>query len=229
MASSGSAMSSACRASRWGDLERRVRAEGLVDFTVERRGDNPDLYVVTLIEPLARNAAALGRDVGGGTTRRSAAVQAMRTGEAIITKPIALIEGTENVQGALLFLPVYAPGFPQTDAAERERALRGWVYASLRVDELLANIGAATDGQIEYEVFDAVVGAPPAAIFAAGGRVAFGDADWHAGAPAGAAFTASATGRSMAAPGCSGCGRRRFSTRAAIAGWRGSFSAAACW
>jgi len=169
-------------------LERRVRAEGLADFTVERRGENPDLYVVTLIEPLARNAAALGRDVGGGTTRRSAAEQAMRTGEAVVTKPIALIEGTQSVRGSLLFLPVYSPGASLNDSGERERALRGWVYASLRVDELLGNIGAATEGQLDYEVFDGTVASPEAVIFDANGRLAFDDAHWRA-----TAFAASAS------------------------------------
>ena len=47
-------------------LERRMRAEGLPSFQVERAGDNPLLYVVTGVEPAARNRGALGLDVGVG-------------------------------------------------------------------------------------------------------------------------------------------------------------------
>ncbi len=173
------------------EVERRVRAEGLADFTIERRGENPELFVVTLIEPAARNAAALGADVGGGTTRRSAAVRAMRTGEAVITKSIALIEGAQTARGALLFLPVYRSDQPPGDPEERQRMLRGWVYASLRVDELLRNIGAVTEGQIDYEVFDGSSATPESLFFDADGRFAFGDTTWRGGASDGAGLAAS--------------------------------------
>jgi CHASE1-domain containing sensor protein len=175
------------------DVERRVRGEGIAGFTIERRGQNAELFVVTLVEPADRNAAALGRDVGGGTTRRTAALQSMQTGEAVVTKPIDLIEGSETVRGCLLFLPVYSPGAAITTEAERESALRGWVYASLRMDYLLNNIGEAAEGQLDYEVFDGTEGTRESILFDADGRLAFDEPNWRAQTQRGTTFTASVT------------------------------------
>ena len=121
-------------------LEARVRAEGLPDFRVERLGTRPILYVVTRIAPAGRNRDALGLDVASGTTRRRAADRAMRTGAAALSRRIRVIEGTRVVPGFLLFLPHYAAGRPTTTAEQRESALVGWVYASLRIDELTRGI-----------------------------------------------------------------------------------------
>ena len=51
--------------------------------------------------------APLGKDYGSDAPRRAAAEQAMRTGTAIITQKINVIEGNAHVPGCLLFFPVY--------------------------------------------------------------------------------------------------------------------------
>src|SRR3954465_5370561 len=63
--------------------EARIRAVRR-GFIRERPGDNPDVFLVTHIEPMSRNAPALGKDVGSGTKRRGAAEQAMRTGAPVL-------------------------------------------------------------------------------------------------------------------------------------------------
>jgi PAS domain S-box-containing protein len=161
-------------------VEARVRAGGLPDFVAERAGQNPYVYLVTLIEPEARNYAALGKDVGAGNTRRSAAEQAMETGVPIMSRRINVIEGNENVPGSLLFLPVYDRAVPLTDTAARERALRGWVYASLRVDLLLQNVAAAADGQVEFEAFEGREAKAETLLFDSDKVMHFHDAVWVA-------------------------------------------------
>ncbi|WP_396626421.1 CHASE domain-containing protein [Luteitalea sp.] len=133
-------------------LERRVRAEGQPSFIVERGGKNPYLYVVTRVEPAHRNEGALGLDVGSGTTRRRAAERAMRSGEAALSRRIRVIEGAREVPGFLLFLPVYAPGRPADTAERREAALTGWVYASLRIDELTRGLVDAGGPDIAFAI-----------------------------------------------------------------------------
>ncbi|BCS35131.1 hypothetical protein TBR22_A43570 [Luteitalea sp. TBR-22] len=137
-------------------LERRVRSEGQPSFTVERTGQNPFLYVVTRIEPAVRNEGALGLDVGSGTTRRRAAERSMRTGQAALSRRIRVIEGAREVPGFLLFLPVYAPGPPVETVAARERALTGWVYASLRIDELTRGLVEAGGNDIAFAIREEV-------------------------------------------------------------------------
>jgi PAS domain S-box-containing protein len=135
-------------------LERRRREAGQPDFHAERKGSEDPVYIVTQIEPLARNRPALGKDVGSGVTRRSAAEEAMRTGEVVLTRTIGVIEGSRKVPGSLLFLPVYRPGAPVSTPDERTRALRGWVYASVRMDLLLGNALRDTDGQLDVAVYE---------------------------------------------------------------------------
>jgi signal transduction histidine kinase/DNA-binding response OmpR family regulator len=133
-------------------LEARERRDGQPDFRVERDSDRDELWVVTRIGPLDRNPGVLGRDVGGGTTRRSAAEQAMRTGEAVLSRHIGVIDGPHKVTGFLFFLPVYRPGYPIGTAAERTRALRGWVYASLRMDELTRGLTETLGDQVDLTI-----------------------------------------------------------------------------
>jgi signal transduction histidine kinase/DNA-binding response OmpR family regulator len=132
-------------------LEARVRAEGVTDFRVERTGTADELFVVTRIEPIARNAGALGLDVGSGTTRRRAAEQAMLTGQPVLSGRIGVIEGPREVPGFLLFLPVYRSGLPTLTPEQRAAALHGWVYASLRLEDLVRDVGK---GLVEFEVLE---------------------------------------------------------------------------
>jgi PAS domain S-box-containing protein len=174
-------------------LERRVRGDGLPEFTVERKSEHPELYIVTHIEPLARNARVLGKDIGSGNTRRAAALAAMRSGDPIITARIDVIEGTTKVPGCLLFLPVYAPGVTLDDAVSRERALRGWVYAALRIDVLMRGVAAAAEGQLDLEAFDGTEATAVTRLFDADNRVAVENAAWSSDATRRSAFATIAT------------------------------------
>jgi PAS domain S-box-containing protein len=174
-------------------LERRIRGDGLPEFTAERKSENAQLYLVTHVEPLARNLLALGKDIGSGTTRRSAAEAAMRTGDPVITKKISLIEGATRVPGCLLFLPVYAPNQPLVNPETRERALRGWVYASLRMDILLRNVAEAAEGQVEMEAFEGVEASPDSLLFDTNDLLEMADPTWNASAAQGARFTEALT------------------------------------
>jgi CHASE1-domain containing sensor protein len=49
-------------------IEARVRAAGRPEFTVERDGTDPQVFLVMQMEPISRNARALGKDVGSGAT-----------------------------------------------------------------------------------------------------------------------------------------------------------------
>ncbi|MEI6105943.1 MAG: PAS domain S-box protein [Opitutae bacterium] len=135
-------------------LEERIRAEGPADFKVERTGDNPFLYVVTRIAPEAKNAMVLGLDIGSGNTRRAAAEEAMRTGRLVLSRRIRIIEGDQQIPGFLLILPVYRQGPAPTTPDERISALRGWVYASLRIDQLMYGVIGSVDGQLDLDVFE---------------------------------------------------------------------------
>ncbi len=160
------------------ELEARVRADGMPDFKAERKGQNPLAYIVTQIEPAARNAAALGLDMGSGTNRRSAADEAMVADRPMITHRTQIIEGNATASGCLLLLPVYRSGTPLESAEQRTQALRGWVYASLRIDELMQDLTAAVEGQLEVEVYEGTKAEDGTVLYDSDGKLSMTDASW---------------------------------------------------
>jgi PAS domain S-box-containing protein len=135
-------------------VERRVRAEGLPDFTIQRAGDNPALYVVMAIEPRERNTGVLGLDVGSGTTRKTAAEAAAANNEMVLSRRIRLDYEHRQVPGFLLFLPVYRKDLPLATPAQRLAAVQGWVYAPIRIDQLMAGVAEVASSQLDFEVFE---------------------------------------------------------------------------
>jgi PAS domain S-box-containing protein len=160
-------------------LEQRVRALGQAEFKAQRDGKDPWAYVVTNLEPLAQNRGALGIDLAASPTgrRRSSADVAMRTALPTITHRLEVIAGDKTAIGGLLFLPVYGGGEP-ADEAGRTRALRGWIYASLRFDWLLRGVAEATEGQVDFEAFDDNKANAESVLFDQDGVLRFDDAHW---------------------------------------------------
>ena len=161
-----------------GELEARIRADGFPGFAVQRDGTLPQAYVVTHLEPREANEAALGLDISAGNTRRTAAERAMQTGQAVISGRIQLVAGETNVTGSLLFLPVYRGGLVPPTEAERSAALRGWVYASIRADLLMAGVADAAQGLIDLEVFDGTAATADTRIYDSDSSGAMMDPNW---------------------------------------------------
>jgi PAS domain S-box-containing protein len=153
-------------------LEARMRADGVQDFTIERAGDQPEAYVVTHLDPIARNRAALGIDVGSGHTRREAAEQAMRAGKATLSRQIRLIDGDQTVPGCLLFLPYFSPGASRATEEERVKALNGWIYAPLRIDLLMRDVSS---GSLDLEAFEGSEATADSVLFDADNKLTLDD------------------------------------------------------
>lgn len=116
------------------------RADGAPQFSVRTRGDAPDLFVIAHVEPLSQNYPAWGYDLGSERLRREAIEQAIRTGEAQLTAPIALIQDRARGPGMLLLIPVFRDGADPIDPAQRRQGLLGLLYAPLVAQEILAGL-----------------------------------------------------------------------------------------
>jgi PAS domain S-box-containing protein len=135
-------------------FERQMRVNGLPNYKAERAGDHDPLYLVAYIEPLAENASALGIDIANGVTRRSAAETAARENRVSMSRRIRIIVGEHETPGFLLFYPVFEAGAPIATAAERAANVRGWVYAAVRVDALVAPLEEQYLQQIGFTVHE---------------------------------------------------------------------------
>lgn len=116
------------------------RADGAPDFAIRELSPNAgERFVIVQIEPLASNLQAVGLDIASETNRRTAAMRAGESGDAQITAPITLVQATGEKQRAfLILLPWYAPDLPRDTPDARWRATRGWAYAPVVIDTVLA-------------------------------------------------------------------------------------------
>jgi len=131
-----------------------VQADNAAQFTVRTGGTASDLYVIRHIEPLANNRSAWGFDVGSDAVRRAAVEQAVRSGQATLTAPVVLQQDAQRSPGFLLLLPVYTRGAVVDTPEQRQRHLRGLLYAPIVAHEILADMTAIADGQLDFEVYD---------------------------------------------------------------------------
>ena len=127
-------------------FEARGRAEGLKGFSVFDRKDAggpapaDELLVIRYIEPPAGNSAALGVNVLSIAAARAAVEKARQTAQPAATAGFRLtqqLEG-ENQTGIVVYQALYAPRTPTE--AQRAGALRGVVFVTLRMDDLLAGL-----------------------------------------------------------------------------------------
>lgn len=125
----------------------KARLDGSPDFTIRQLSPySGDRYVIQYIEPVERNAAAIGLDTASEEHRREAAEASMRSGATTITGPITLAQATgKPSQSFLVFMPIYRNGIIPNTASEREKQLVGWSYAPLLMTEVLAKLSVNTE------------------------------------------------------------------------------------
>ena len=124
-------------------FEARERAAGATEMhVVERWGsaggpptaDDP-LVVIRFIEPIDGNAPAIGLNARSVAGARAAIDSAARSGQPTASAGLTLAQGG---RGVVVYQALYRSDGVLAD--ERERALRGVVFATLRPDRLLGTL-----------------------------------------------------------------------------------------
>lgn len=139
--------------------ERKVRAEGIPDYSVWPKGERDEYTPVVFIEPYSgRNLRALGYDTYSDEVRRRAMLIAKETKKPALTDLIVLVQetGKEIQRGYVMYLPVHRIKVIETsDTVEKTSDLIGWVSAPFRVDDLLKTIvGSRRFQNIAFELYD---------------------------------------------------------------------------
>jgi PAS domain S-box-containing protein len=130
-----------------------VRSQGRAEFTIHPQGGEED-FIITYVEPHDRNIEAYGLNIAVEENRRHAAIVARDTGKPAITNHIQLVQEHSQREGFLLLLPVYAAGMPTGTVEQRRAALRGWVYAPLLGQTLMAGLTNAQGYLFDLTVYD---------------------------------------------------------------------------
>ncbi|HEY8049003.1 MAG TPA: CHASE domain-containing protein, partial [Ramlibacter sp.] len=127
------------------------------DFTVRTGGNQPDLYVVTDIEPRSANLSAYGADVGQEAPRRQAIERAVATGQMALTDRIAVLQDSTRRAGWMMVLPIFRRGEDPATPEARKRALVGVVYARMAAAEVLAEVGNTFAPEVDFRLYDGPV------------------------------------------------------------------------
>ncbi len=123
--------------------QRAVRATGYPEYVVTPVGPRAEYHTIVYLEPFSgRNLRAFGYDMYTEPVRREAMSRARDTGLPALSGKVTLVQETDRDQqaGCLLYMPVYRSGMPIATVAQRREALRGFVYAPFRMNDLMRGI-----------------------------------------------------------------------------------------
>ncbi len=110
---------------------------------------------IAFVEPLDRNAVALGFDLASETSRCQALERARDTGEPCTTRPVRLVQEMADQLGCLVVLPLYREAVHTVD--ERREALSGYICAAFRIGDLVESVlrvGSEESVRVDVSVFD---------------------------------------------------------------------------
>ena len=156
------------------DAGQRDAHEALV-----RRTDYPHYHIVppgqrawyaptVYMEPLNdSNRRAIGFDSAADPVRRAALELARDSGLPAMSGSVGLIQDLDQPPqpGFLMLLPLYATGKPVGSWSERRAAITGWVFAPIRVGDLMAGVGNARTAALDVEIYDGDRVAPEARMY----------------------------------------------------------------
>ncbi len=126
--------------------------------------------VVHVAPGTALNLEIVGDDPYADPVRRPAMQWAADSGGLGVTPRLADPGGADSAaqQGFLMFLPIYAKALPVDTAASRRAALAGWVFARVRMNDLMSSLyGEGTPG-IELRIHDGLALSAPTLMYASG-------------------------------------------------------------
>lgn len=143
-------------------FENKVRAQGLPGFKIKAVPGNNDFYqskdllryVIIFVEPMERNLAAFGLDVGSEINRREAAERSRDIGAGVMSSKIILVQDDQKTPGSLFFFPVYDKRMKTETIEERRKAHLGWVYAPIIYRNFFLEMFTQTGDELELQVFE---------------------------------------------------------------------------
>jgi len=94
--------------------------------------------------------------------------RARDTGMPALTGKVTLVQETsyDRQAGTLLYVPVYRPDLPKATIAQRREALRGFVFAPFRMNDLMQGIMGNQFPDVRLEIFDGEEFDPEARLYA---------------------------------------------------------------
>ncbi len=145
-----------------------IRSQGFPEYTITPEGERKIYTPIIYVEPYNEiTQSTLGYDMYSDREqplsgdfrvgmRRAAMEKARDFDSAVISDMAWLKQASANdVQaGILMYAPVYKYGMPHNTLAERRANIAGWVYAPLRVSDLMADILGEHATEVDIEIYN---------------------------------------------------------------------------
>ena len=151
--------------------QQKVQAEGFSDYQLHPLGERENYTSIIYLEPFHwRNQRAFGYDMYSEPTRRAAMDRAKDQGGTSLSGKITLVQETEKAkqQGFLLYLPLYKKGLPTDTIAERHRAIQGFVYSPIRMNDFVLGVFGRLPTDLSFHIFDGSSANPSQTLFDSG-------------------------------------------------------------
>jgi PAS domain S-box-containing protein len=146
------------------DYESRVGAARGAAFRLYQGEARRDRHAVVYLEPEnSRTRSAIGYDMHSEPVRRAAMEAAAASGLMRMSAAVMLLppQGeSRGVPGLLMFQPLFWRERPVATPQERAAALRGYVYAPFRVDEVMRAVFGTDSPEFDFSLHD--LGGPTA-------------------------------------------------------------------
>lgn len=136
-----------------------MRRLGLADYKIQPDGLRDNYAPLIQRESFSgRSPVVAGFDVWTDPVRRFAMELARDSGMAAISGKVRLAVDAEAnaTPGFSMYLPIYARGQPHDVIAERQANLVGWVFASFRMNDLMASLYREQPPGLILAIFDGV-------------------------------------------------------------------------
>ena len=135
-----------------------MQRQGVENFTIRPDFKRSEYHAVAYLEPLdKRNKVAIGFDMFTEPVRRAAMERARDTGAPAASGRVTLVQEIDKHKqaGFLIYVPVYRNGVTPKTVAQRQAALRGFVYSPFRTDDLMKGIfGTEKYPAVDFEIYD---------------------------------------------------------------------------
>jgi CHASE1-domain containing sensor protein/two-component sensor histidine kinase len=143
------------------ETEALLQGLGVPEVRVRPAERRPEAHAIVFLEPMdRRNATAIGFDMYSNPIRRAAMARARDLGVSAMSGKVELVQEIDRDKqaGFLIYHPVYRGGGVPRTVDERRAALRGFVYAPFRADDLLEGIlGAREASRVRLAIYDDAV------------------------------------------------------------------------
>lgn len=123
-------------------------------FAIHPQTSGLPFYIITYLEPLQNNLAAVGLNIAFEENRRDAAERARATGKPALSRSITLVQDKQKTPGFLLLDPIYNQSMPLNTVNERKAAFLGWVYAPLLARNIFSKLTQSQGNKFNLCVYE---------------------------------------------------------------------------